>query len=204
MENIFENLILLLINFITNIGYFGIFIGMFLESTIVPIPSELIMIPAGFAASQGLMNLYLILLFGILGNVLGAIFSYYVAIYWGRPVIFKIGKYFFLNKKNVEKIENFFKLHGEISIFTARLIPGFRHFISLPAGIARMNIYKFSIYTFIGSSLWTTILTILGFYIGKNQNLINQYLELIIVAVLILCILLVFLYYWFNKGRTRK
>lgn len=204
MENIFENLILLLINFITNIGYLGIFIGMFLESTIVPIPSELIMIPAGFAASQGLMNLYLILLFGILGNVLGAIFSYYIAIYLGRPIIFKIGKYFFLNKKNVEKIENFFKLHGEISIFTARLIPGFRHFISLPAGIARMNIYKFSLYTFIGSSVWTTILTILGFYIGKNMSLINQYLELIIVAILSLCILLVVIYYLFNKRRIKK
>ena len=183
-----------LITFIGEIGYLGIFIGMFLESTPFPLPSELIMIPAGMAASHGDMNIYSVIIFGVLGNIFGAIFSYFLALYLGRAILFKVGKYFFLKPSAIIKIENFFNNHGGISIFIGRIIPGARHLISLPAGVAKMNFGLFFIYTFLGSALWTSALTVLGYLIGKNQNLIEQYLHLLIFGALALCASLLVLY----------
>src|SRR3989338_2130661 len=107
LHAIFETIINSLIIFINEIGYFGIFIGMFLESTVFPLPSEVIMIPAGMAAGEGLMNIYIVLLAGILGNVFGAIFSYYIAMWLGRAILFRVGKYFFLKPVTIIKMENF-------------------------------------------------------------------------------------------------
>ncbi len=163
-----------------NIGYLGIFLGMFIESTIIPLPSELIMIPAGLSCAKGIMNIYLVILYGVIGNVLGAIFSYYMAASIGRRLLFKVGKYFFVRPATIIKIENYFKIYGPSSVFFARLLPGFRHFISLPAGIARMDMKLFFIYTLAGSTIWTVILTMMGFYIGENQHLLNKYLHYII------------------------
>lgn len=182
-----HSLIEFLISFVNQIGYFGIFVGMFLESTLVPLPSELIMIPAGMAAQKGLMNIYLIIFVGVVGNILGAVFSYYLASAIGRPLLFRIGKYFFVRAETIIKIETFFKNHGSISIFVGRLLPGFRHFISLPAGIAKMDMKLFLIYTTIGSAIWDTILTYMGFFIGENQELIEQNLHKIIIAAILIC-----------------
>lgn len=199
MHNFISEITNFLVEFISQIGYLGIFIGMFLESTLVPIPSEIVMIPAGIASSKGLMNFYLVLIFGISGNVLGAGFSYYLAKLVGRKIILKIGKYFFIKEQTIIKIEKFFQSHGSISVFIGRLLPGFRHFISIPAGIAKMNIKVFYFYTTLGSTIWTSILAVLGFLIGENEDLIHQYLNDIIFAILLTCLVLIIIYYKKSK-----
>lgn len=201
MHSLFDSITQFLISFIDQIGYFGIFLGMFLESTLVPIPSELVMIPAGMSAAQGGMNIYVLTLVGILGNISGAVFSYYLADLIGRPLILRIGKYFFVKESTIEKIEIFFKNHGSISVFFGRLLPGFRHFISLPAGLAEMNFKKFFFYTAAGSSIWTSTLAGLGFFLGENQDLIKSYLHQILILCVVLCI--IFTTYIFLKP-TRK
>ncbi len=201
MHQIIENINSFLVVFINKIGYLGIFIGMFLESTLVPIPSEIIMIPAGLAAAQGSFNLFLVIFFGTLGNVLGAIFSYYLAIYAGRAILFRIGKYFFIKPEAITKIENYFNAHGEISVFVGRLLVGFRHFISLPAGVAKMNITKFCLYTTLGSTIWTSVLALLGYFIGKNQDLIEQYLSIIAICVLAFCATLIVVYVFYKRRK---
>lgn len=199
LSELFQSTMDLLVNFVNQVGYLGIFIGMFIESTMIPIPSEVIMIPAGMAAAKGEMNFYLLILFGVAGNVFGALFSYYLADFLGRPILFKIGKYFFVKEETIIKIENFFTKHGNISVFIGRLLVGFRHFISLPAGLAKMNIKQFSLYTTLGSGIWTTILTSLGFIIGHNQNLIKEYLHLVIVGCVIFCASITFIYLKIKK-----
>ncbi len=195
MHEFIHSIIEFLVEIIHQIGYFGIFLGMFLESTLVPIPSELIMIPAGMAASKSLMNIYAVTLVGILGNIAGAVFSYYLALSIGRKIILKIGKYFFVKETTIIKIENFFKKHGPISVFIGRLLPGFRHFISLPAGIAKMDLKKFYFYTSTGSAIWTSILATLGFFIGENQELLTKNLHNIILICVIFSTMIVLLYF---------
>jgi membrane protein DedA with SNARE-associated domain len=204
MHALFDSTIHFLLNFINQIGYIGIFIGMFLESTLIPIPSELIMIPAGIAAQQGSMNIYLIVLAGILGNVLGAIFSYYLAASIGHPILLRIGKYFLVKPKTIIKIEEFFKNHGPISVFIGRLLPGFRHFISLPAGIAKMDIKTFSYYTTLGSSIWTSILAGLGYFIGENQEVIKDNLQGIVLGSVTICVGIVVVYIFFKKRKSHN
>ena len=204
MHTLFDSTIHFLLNFINQIGYIGIFIGMFLESTLIPIPSELIMIPAGIAAQQGSMNIYLIVLAGILGNVLGAIFSYYLAASIGHPILLRIGKYFLVKPKTIIKIEEFFKNHGPISVFIGRLLPGFRHFISLPAGIAKMDIKTFSYYTTLGSTIWTTVLAGLGYFIGENQEVIKDNLHGIVLACASICVGIVVVYIFFKKRKSHN
>lgn len=194
LVELFESTIAALMQLINQIGYLGIFIGMFLESTLIPIPSELVMIPAGMSAFYGEMNLYLVILVGVAGNVAGAVFSYYLALYLGRAVLLKIGRYFFIKPNTIIKIENFFNRHGNISVFTGRLIPGVRHFISIPAGVARMNIKTFYFYTTLGSTIWTIVLVSLGFNIGAHKDLIAQYLHIIILACIITCTVIILIY----------
>ncbi len=201
MHSLISYTIEILVAFINQIGYLGIFLGMFLESTLVPLPSELIMIPAGIAASQGLMNIYIATAVGIFGNIAGAIFSYYLAASIGRTILFRIGKYFFVKAETTIKIEKFFQRHGPISIFIGRLLPGFRHFISLPAGIAKMNFKRFFFYTSLGSAIWTTILAALGFFIGENQQLIEENLHEIIIASAGICALILFAYIFLKPTR---
>jgi membrane protein DedA with SNARE-associated domain len=203
MHLFFDSAVEFLINFISQIGYLGIFIGMFLESTIIPIPSELIMIPAGIAVSHGNMNFYLIMIVGVLGNVAGAVFSYYLAASIGRTLLLKIGKYFLIKQATIERIENFFKNHGPISVFIGRLLPGFRHFISIPAGIAKMNIRSFYFYTTFGSAIWAAVLLGLGFFIGENQQLIKENLSQIIIGCFVFCAIVIFSYVFFKKLKTR-
>lgn len=201
MHSLFDSVIHLLTNFINQIGYLGIFIGMFLESTLVPLPSELIMIPAGISAAQSGMNIYIVTLAGISGNVLGAVFSYYLAILIGRPLLFSLGKFFLIRAETIIKMEKFFQNHGPISVFIGRLLPGFRHFISLPAGIAKMNLKSFFFYTAAGSTIWTSILVALGFFIGANQELIKDYLHQLILACIALCLLLCAAYILLRKKK---
>jgi membrane protein DedA with SNARE-associated domain len=204
LASYFDILLNYLVYLIEKLGYLGIFIAMFLESTFVPIPSEVIMIPAGIAVYKGSLNLYITIAVGVLGNLLGALFNYFLCAYFGRPILFKIGKYIFLKEQTIIKIEEYFKKHGEISTFVGRLIPGVRHYISLPAGIAKMNLKAFCFYTFSGSFIWVTILTYLGYAIGENRELIKQYLDIIILSCLVGCALLVIIYMAVMKVKNSR
>ena len=166
-----------IVSYIGDWGYWGIFLLMFLESTFFPFPSEVIMIPAGYLAYKGEMNIYIVVLMGILGSVGGALLNYYLAKSFGRAFILRYGKYFFIKEETLDKLESFFSKHGEVSTFTGRLIPGIRQLISLPAGLARMNMAKFSFYTAIGSGIWVIVLVALGYLVGSNEELISQYLK---------------------------
>ncbi len=189
-----------LIEIIVKLGYFGIFLGMFLESTLVPIPSEAVMIPAGMAVAKQQLNFVLVVFFGIFGNVLGAVFSYYLALWLGKPILLKVGRFFWIKPQTITKIEIFFLKYGEISVFVGRLLPGFRHFISIPAGIAKMNITKFLFYTTLGSTIWTTLLVIFGYYFSLHQEYLLNNFKIIIVFLII--ILLLWTFYKYKKSKN--
>jgi len=183
-----------IVAYIGDMGYWGIFLLMFLESTFFPFPSEIIMIPAGYLAYKGEMNLYMIIFTGILGSVMGALFNYYLAIHFGRTFILKYGKYFLIREETLDKLEAFFVKHGELSTFNGRLIPGIRQLISLPAGLARMNIAKFSFYTALGAGIWVIVLVVLGYVLGSNEDLISEYLKSATLITL-LCVMLITIFY---------
>ncbi len=175
-------------------GYPGIFLLMAMESSVIPIPSELVMPPAGYLAQQGQMSMVFAILCGTAGSLIGAYANYFAAHYLGRPLIIKYGKYVFITEEKFAKVESFFLKHGEISTFIGRLLPVVRHLISLPAGLAGMNHLKFALYTLLGAGLWVTVLTCIGYVIGSNQELIMKYSHhaLFVVLALSSCIVLVY------------
>ena len=153
---------------------------MAVESTFIPLPSELVLPPAAYLASQGELNMYLIVLFASLGCVTGALINYTLSFYLGRAIIYgladsKYAKIFFINRAKIENAEKYFIDNGNTSTFIGRLVPGIRHLISIPAGLAKMNLKKFILYTFVGSALWNTILSLMGYYFGKNEDLMMEY-----------------------------
>ena len=183
-----------LVDFVHSFGYIGIFIMSFLESTFVPIPSEVTMVPAGVLVQQGHMNFFMVVILATLGALAGSLFNYYLAYYLGRKFFYTYGKYFFLTHEKLNKIDVFFSNHGDISTFSGRLIPGVRHFIAFPAGLGHMDIKKFCIYTTLGSAIWMTILTALGYLIGDNKDLVHQYIPYISGALLVAVVILVAFY----------
>jgi len=187
-----------LVESIGSFGYIGIFLLMFLESSFFPFPSEVVMIPAGYLAYKGEMNLGLVLFFGVSGSLAGAWFNYLLAHKFGRKFLLKI-----MNEEKVQKLDKFFENHGHISTFTGRLIPGIRQYISFPAGLAKMDKIKFSIYTTLGAGIWVTILTLLGYFIGENQDLIHKYLKEITIVVVIAMILIIGIYVKIKKKGLR-
>ncbi len=178
-----------LVQTIGSMGYFGIFALMFLESSFFPFPSEVVMIPAGYLAYKGDMNLTLVILAGTAGSLSGAWFNYILASKFGRKFLLKI-----MSKEKVDKLELFFEKHGHISTFSGRLIPGIRQYISFPAGLAKMSPFTFSLYTVLGAGIWVIVLTLLGYFLGANQELIHKYLKEITIITLILVALLITLY----------
>jgi membrane protein DedA with SNARE-associated domain len=190
-----------IVGYIGDMGYWGIFLLMFLESTFFPFPSEIIMIPAGYLAFKGEMNIYLVVIIGIFGSVAGALFNYYLAIHFGRKFILKYGKYFFIKEETLDKLEAFFTKHGELSTFNGRLIPGIRQLISLPAGLARMNVAKFSFYSGLGAGIWVIVLVALGYLLGSNEALISEYLRSATVIALISVVLITIFYIVRNRRK---
>ncbi len=186
-----------------DLGYPGIVFLMFLESSFIPFPSEVVMIPAGYLAYKGEMNLVLVILAGIFGSLAGALLNYYLAIKLGRPFLLHYGKYVMFNEASLQKMEDFFARHGHISTFTGRLIPVVRQYISLPAGLARMNLAVFSFYTSLGAGIWVAILALLGYFIGGNEMLIREYLRYIIVILVITVILGVVVYWRLQRNNRR-
>lgn len=192
-----------LVETIGTFGYPGIFILMAMESSVIPIPSELVMPPAGYLAQKGEMNLLLAILCGTFGSLVGAYINYFGSHYLGRPLLLKYGRYVFITEKKFARVENFFLKHGEISTFIGRLLPVARHLISLPAGLAGMDHFKFSLYTLLGAGIWVTILTYIGYFIGANQELIMRYSKQAVILVVIFSIILIILYIWNHRRNTR-
>jgi len=190
-----------IVNTVGSFGYFGIFIMMFLESSFFPFPSEVVMVPAGYLASKGEMNLIISIIAGILGSLFGAIFNYFLAVKFGRTFLIKYGKYLFLKPQTLDKLELFFKNHGEISTFSGRLIPGIRQYISLPAGLAKMNMFKFSLFTSLGAGIWVVILALIGYFLGENEALVKEYLKQITIYTLLAIAILIAIYFMVKKKK---
>lgn len=190
-----------LLNTIGSMGYPGIFILMAMESSVIPVPSELVMPPAGYLAHQGEMNIWVSIVVGTMGSLVGAYANYFVAHYLGRPLVIKYGRYVWITEHKFAKVESFFLRHGEISTFIGRLLPVIRHLISIPAGIAGMNHVRFSMYTLAGAGMWCTILAWIGYFIGKEQALIMKYSHQALIGVVLFSIVLIAVYVWRLKKR---
>jgi membrane protein DedA with SNARE-associated domain len=183
------------IHWINSIGYWGILLGMILESACIPIPSEVIMPFGGYLVLTGHLNILGVILIGTLGNILGSLIAYAIGYWGGKRFINRFGKYVFLSKKHLDSAEKWFDKRGEITVFVSRILPAIRTFISLPAGVARMNLVKFLTYTAIGSLIWSGILTYVGYALGKNwqniQNILHPITYLVAVIVLVILVFLI-------------
>jgi len=183
-----------LVHNILDMGYMGIFLLMMIESSFIPFPSELVLIPAGYLAQQGEMNLFLIFLASLFGSLVGAFINYFLALFVGRELLMRYGKYFFISNSAMEKMERFFDAHGPISTFTGRLIPGIRQLISIPAGISKMALLPFTLYTALGAGIWSVVLIALGYILGENRELITSYLHQITLVMLAAIIIMIAVY----------
>jgi len=190
----FYDIVNFIVETVSSLGYVGIFVMMFLESSFFPFPSEVVMVPAGYLAARGEMNIFLVVFAGIVGSLAGAVFNYYLAMKFGRSFLSRYGKYVLVKEETLQKMEDFFAKHGHISTFSGRLIPAVRQYISLPAGLAKMDIWKFSLYTSLGAGIWVVILTLLGYFIGQNEALVKEYLTIIIISILALLVILILFY----------
>lgn len=185
-------------------GYLGIFVLMAIESSAIPFPSEIVIVPAGYLVHKGEMDFFLVLISGITGSILGALINYYFALILGRRFIHKYGHHFFMPPEKLEAAETFFQKHGAFSTFSGRLIPVIRQLISIPAGLAKMGLPKFIFYTAFGAGIWVTILTLLGYFIGQNEDLIKEYLRTITIILIIALIFGTYAYLRITKARNAK
>ncbi len=197
--------------YMDNITYPTVLFLMTLESTFLPVPSELVVPPAAWKAAQGEMNIFLVILFSTVGCVFGALINYILAKYLGRKIIYtlvdtKIAHMMFINREHMEKSESFFIKYGKSSTFIGRLVPGVRHLISIPAGVAQMNIADFVFYTAVGSAIWNSILAALGYFLYTQQELLKRYykdLTIFFLAVFVIFALYIF-YKYFIKIRINS
>jgi len=191
-----------IVSIVNSMGYGGIVAAMFLESSFFPFPSELVLPPAGYLASQGKMELWIVVLLGIIGSLLGSLFNYWISLRLGRPLILRYGKYIGLTERAYDRAEGAFRRHGEISTFVGRLIPGLRQYISLPAGLARMPIGRFILFTGLGAGIWASVLALLGYVIGNNQEAIGRSLHRITIYTAVGIVILVIGYVvWYRRRK---
>lgn len=195
-----------IVNFLTDMvaswGYTGIVLLMALESSFFPFPSEVVMIPAGILVAQGQMSAVLAVLSGIFGSLLGAIFNYYLCYFFGRNLVEKYGKFVGISEKKMKKFEDFFEKHGEISTFSCRLLPAIRQYISLPAGLAKMNIWRFCVFTSLGAGIWVAILVALGMLFSANKALIDEYLHYIVIILALFVFVLCSIYFYKKRVKS--
>ncbi|WP_101477987.1 DedA family protein [Candidatus Nitrosotalea bavarica] len=193
--DIINNLANFVIQTISNAGYLGIFALMIAESALIPIPSEIIMPFSGYLVSTGKFNPVFVIIAGSVGNLVGSLVAYLIGIKLGREIILKYGKYILLKKSHLDWTESFFKKYGDRSTFVSRLLPAIRTYISLPAGIAKMNLKKFALYTFVGSIIWSTMLTYVGITLGQEWVKIRHYSDyidgLVIIGIIIIIIIII-------------
>jgi membrane protein DedA with SNARE-associated domain len=192
---------------ILRLGYPGIMVLMAIESSVLPLPSELVMPPAGYLAAKGQMNSVLAVGVGTLGSVIGALVNYALALFVGEPLLRKYGKYVLVSARSLDRTEAFFRRHGEISTLIGRLLPVVRHLISIPAGVSRMNLGRFIFFTTLGAGVWCAILTYLGWIIGRHgeqvETVIGPYVHHTFLTYILpgVVILLVVYVLWRRRGR---
>ena len=170
--------------YLEHINYYTVFCLMVIESSFIPFPSEIVIPPAAYKAAQGDMNILFVVLFGSVGALVGAIFNYYFAVYFGRKLIYtfsntRIAKLMLLNPDSIEKAENYFKKYGRISTLIGRLVPAVRQLISIPAGLSGMKFKDFIVYTAIGACFWNIILALLGYFLYSQKELLDKNYKLI-------------------------
>lgn len=193
-----EQLSGIIIHLIQSTGYLGVFILMTLESALIPIPSEITMPFAGFLVQQGKLNLYAVILAGAFANLIGSLIAFGLGYYLEENLILKLiekyGKFILINRKEYDHSMHWFRKYGESVAFFSRILPAVRTFISLPAGLSEMNIWKFSLFTFMGSLIWSTFLTLVGVYFGSKWNVLEPYFRKFNIALAVLFILAVLWY----------
>ncbi len=199
MMAITEVLSMFVVHVIETLGYFGIFIMMTLESACIPFPSEVIMPFAGFVVHEGHLDFLGIVIIGTLGNLVGSLIAYYVGLKGGRPILERYGKYILITSEKLDWADDIFNKYGSVTVFVGRILPVIRTFISLPAGIARMDIKKFTIYTTLGCLPWTLVLAYLGVILGQNWSILTNYFHILDVILVIAIIALIL--YWVYKFR---
>ena len=190
--------------YMEHINYGTITLLMAIESSFIPLPSELVIPPAAWKAAQGDLNIYLVVVFSTLGAILGALFNYFFALTLGRALIYafadsRIGKLFLLNRSKIEHAEAYFVKHGKSSTLIGRLVPAVRQLISLPAGLARMKLGPFVLYTLIGSTFWHSILAAMGYFLYSQKDLLQKYfkeLSWVMLAVGIVFVIYLGYRYW--------
>lgn len=188
-------------------GHLGIFFLMAIESSFLPLPSEIIIPPAAYLAQKGEMNLWLVIVAGVVGSMAGASINYLLGMVLGRPLIYalarsKWAKLFLINEKRIQQAESYFLQFGNSATFIGRLVPGVRHLISLPAGFTKMKFGNFILFTALGSLIWVCILAVLGYWFGANEKLIEQYYQEISYVGLVLAVC--FVIYLIRRGKKKK
>jgi membrane protein DedA with SNARE-associated domain len=201
MISIVEYVSDLIVNLITAFGYPGIFLAMALESACIPLPSEVIMPFSGFVVAEGRLTLWGITIVGALGNLFGSVIAYYVGLIGGRPFLERYGGYILITRKKLDIADRWFNRYGDRAVLISRLLPGIRTYISLPAGIAHMNLRHFVLYTFAGSLPWCFALGYLGVLLGPRWDLLKGYFH-ILDAIMIAGIILAaaYLIYKYRQG----
>ena len=205
-----ESLIQGLLHGLRDLGYPGIVALMALESSVFPVPSELVMAPAGYWVAKGEMNAVLVVASGVVGSIIGALANYGVAWSLGRAFVRRFGKYVLLSERSLERSERFFTAHGEISTLIGRMVPVVRHLISIPAGIARMPLPRFITYTGAGALIWCSILTWVGWFLGKHESSlpsadeIQHYTGNVLLGLIPTLVVVVVAYVWWYRRRTAR
>jgi membrane protein DedA with SNARE-associated domain len=190
--------------YMANLNYFTIALLMLIESTFLPLPSEIVIPFAAYKAAQGDLNIFIVIFMGTVGALAGSLINYTLAYYLGRPIVYKLagsklGKLFLLSEEKIKHAEDYFIKNGRASTFIGRLVPGIRHLISIPAGLAKMNLRDFILYTFIGAGIWNIILGIIGFYLYEIRAQIFPY-----VGHILLGLGMIFVIYLVIKARKNK
>ncbi|PJA27399.1 MAG: DedA family protein [candidate division Zixibacteria bacterium CG_4_9_14_3_um_filter_46_8] len=198
-----------LVDFITElisaVGYAGVALLMALESMIAPVPSEAVMPFAGFLIYEGKFTFAGVIFFSTVGSIIGSLISYYAGARGGRPFVHRFGKYLLLDQHHLEMTVKFFGKYGDKTIFISRFIPVVRHLISIPAGVGRMNLLKFTIYTIIGAGLWNAFLTYVGYHLKDNWSEVRKYSEVVDVAVMLtIAGGIIYIIYHYRKRMSRS
>ncbi|MFA6000953.1 MAG: DedA family protein [Thermoleophilia bacterium] len=189
---------------ISLLGYPGVFLAMAIESACIPLPSEIIMPFSGYLASQGQFNLILVSVVGALGNLAGSLLAYWIGAIGGRPLVEKFGKYVLLSHHDLDLADRWFTKYGRSTVFFTRLMPVIRTFISFPAGISRMNLTTFSIYTFLGALPWSFFLAYVGFKLGENWDSVGAYFRKADILIGVLLVAAVIWYVWRHLNNLKK